>query len=469
MILLVQQFAVGELVGGTAVIPVLFFVALPIFSSLLKPNPDPAPKLVFDAKTAFAWFRACWGFFLALGGVAAIAKHEYLFGLPLMLMGLIFISPLDRILFREYKSIIPALSVRPRYDAVKVATACWWVLASVLFIIGDSDYMSKEYGEGTAFLCIGFAMMFVNPAAAMYKNWDPSKAQKWSDIKKDMANWSKEYDEKQAQKAAERKAKAAAARQEKEEAARAAKERAAKERDEKARVTPTPAPSSSVTPAKTSPPAPTSSAPSPAATTLPSSEAPSPIPLSPRDASQPPSVFPPPSPVATPPAAEPPNEYLLLIRKGESSTLEFKSTLRVDLKTQKPEKFIQHSVLKTLAAFLNSHGGTLVIGVEDNKNILGLTADFNSFSKGDKLDEFQKYLDTLLGNAIGNRFHRILDVEFPEVEGKTICVIRVKTTAGDPVYIKNEAGQELFYIRRLASTIDLQPSEAIKYIREHWP
>lgn len=106
-------------------------------------------------------------------------------------------------LFREYKSIIPALSVRPRYDAVKVATASWWVLATLLFIIGDADYMSKEYGEGTAFLSVGFAMMFVNPAAAMYKNWDPSKTPKWSDLKADLARI-KEEEKKKAEAAAAR-------------------------------------------------------------------------------------------------------------------------------------------------------------------------------------------------------------------------------------------------------------------------
>lgn len=71
-----------------------------------------------------------------------------------------------------------------------------------------------------------------------------------------------------------------------------------------------------------------------------------------------------------------------LIQRGESIVLEFKSTLRVDIKTSKPEKFIEHSVIKTLGAFLNSEGGTLLIGVEDNKNILGLELDFNSFLKG---------------------------------------------------------------------------------------
>lgn len=157
-----------------------------------------------------------------------------------------------------------------------------------------------------------------------------------------------------------------------------------------------------------------------------------------------------------------------LIQKGESSSLEFKSTLRVDVKTNKTEKFIEHSVIKTLAAFLNSEGGTLLIGVEDNKNILGLEPDFNSFSKGDKLDEFQKHFDNLISKTLGNRFQRYLKVGFPEIDGKTICSVTIKEKSEEPVYITNDAGQETFYIRRQASTIDLKPSETVKYIKEHW-
>jgi hypothetical protein len=157
-----------------------------------------------------------------------------------------------------------------------------------------------------------------------------------------------------------------------------------------------------------------------------------------------------------------------LIAKGESPFVEFKSTLRIDLKTNKPEKFIEHSVIKTLAAFLNSDGGTLIIGVEDNKNILGLDIDFNSFSKDDKLDEFQKHFDNLISKTLGNRFHHYLKIEFPEIQDKTVCVITINQKSKEPVYVVNDSGQETFYIRRTASTIDLKPSEQMKYIKEHW-
>ena len=75
----------------------------------------------------------------------------------------------------------------------------------------------------------------------------------------------------------------------------------------------------------------------------------------------------------------------------------------------KAEKFIEHSVLKTLAAYLNSDGGILIIGVEDNKNILGIEIDLDSFNKPNKLDEFKKHFDNLISKTFGNNFYHYLD------------------------------------------------------------
>ena len=56
-----------------------------------------------------------------------------------------------------------------------------------------------------------------------------------------------------------------------------------------------------------------------------------------------------------------------LIKRGESKTLEFKSTLRWSLKEDRQDdKGVTHAVLKTIAAFLNTEGGDLLIGVADD-------------------------------------------------------------------------------------------------------
>ena len=62
-----------------------------------------------------------------------------------------------------------------------------------------------------------------------------------------------------------------------------------------------------------------------------------------------------------------------LIKRGESKTLEFKATLRWNLReNRKDDKAITHAVLKTIAAFLNTAGGDLLIGVADDGTVTGI-------------------------------------------------------------------------------------------------
>ena len=56
-------------------------------------------------------------------------------------------------------------------------------------------------------------------------------------------------------------------------------------------------------------------------------------------------------------------------------------------------------MLKTVAAFLNSQGGTLVIGVEDDGTISGLHYDLDLLD-GSR-DRFEQLLTQLVSNSIG--------------------------------------------------------------------
>ena len=61
-----------------------------------------------------------------------------------------------------------------------------------------------------------------------------------------------------------------------------------------------------------------------------------------------------------------------LIADGESEHLEFKSSLRMNLNTQTTDRRVELGALKTLAAFMNSGGGTLVVGVSDDGRPVGV-------------------------------------------------------------------------------------------------
>lgn len=167
-----------------------------------------------------------------------------------------------------------------------------------------------------------------------------------------------------------------------------------------------------------------------------------------------------------------PNENILeIINKGESKSIEFKSTLRFCLKTNKPEKIIEFSTIKNIAAFLNTNGGKLFIGVDDNGNILGIeNTDFTTFKEENKTDEFLKHLDNLISKYFGNGYTRNFEVKFIKIENKTVAVLDISPNNQGPTIIKNyeKNNQDIFYVRRNASAIALNMNEFYIYSKDRW-
>ncbi len=154
-----------------------------------------------------------------------------------------------------------------------------------------------------------------------------------------------------------------------------------------------------------------------------------------------------------------------LIKQGKNATLEFQSSLQWDVKQNKVNKNLRFAVLKTIAAFLNSEGGTLLIGVADDGAILGLSGDL-SLVKEQMLDEFEQTLRKLINSRISAAFSRLIKVRFEKIEGKEICVVEVTRAAG-PVFMRGQRAME-FNIRYGSSTRALNSSERHLYIRTHW-
>jgi type I restriction enzyme R subunit len=93
-----------------------------------------------------------------------------------------------------------------------------------------------------------------------------------------------------------------------------------------------------------------------------------------------------------------------LLARGEDGHLEYKSTFRWDLKQSVVSKVIETTVLKTVAAFLNSReGGTLLVGASDDGSVLGLEADYITIRKHgkDDADLFQLALTQAVLNSDG--------------------------------------------------------------------
>lgn len=169
--------------------------------------------------------------------------------------------------------------------------------------------------------------------------------------------------------------------------------------------------------------------------------------------------------------SEEPHTLKTLIAEGESKKVEFKSSLRYCLKTLKPEKYVEYNTIKNICAFLNSEGGKLIIGLSDNKEILGLeTLDFLTFKESDKNDAWLKHFDNLLSKYFGNGISNLIMISFETIENKTLACIDVLPNRISPTFIKNpeKENNEDFYVRRNASAIYLTMNEFYQYSKERW-
>jgi len=163
---------------------------------------------------------------------------------------------------------------------------------------------------------------------------------------------------------------------------------------------------------------------------------------------------------------EPANEEVQeFVAGGESDRVEFKSTLRYDLRAKSVNKKLEYVIAKTIAAFLNSDGGDLFIGIDDEQNALGLTDDIETLSKK-SIDGFELHLVEIIKKYIGGGFSTHIKVTFPVYDDIKICRIRIAKSS-KPVFIKFE-GNEDFFIRSGCSSQPLGREEQSAYEKEHW-
>ncbi|KAA3616033.1 MAG: DUF262 domain-containing protein [Calditrichaeota bacterium] len=163
---------------------------------------------------------------------------------------------------------------------------------------------------------------------------------------------------------------------------------------------------------------------------------------------------------------EPANEEIEeLILGGEGELVEFKSTLRYDLRQKLVNKTLEYVVAKTISAFLNSNGGNLFLGVDDNQNALGLSDDIRTLKKQD-IDGFELQLIEVIKKYIGKEFSSHIKITFPEYDKKNICRISISQSSR-PVFVSFE-GKEDFFVRSGCSSQPLSREEQSAYAKEHW-
>lgn len=132
------------------------------------------------------------------------------------------------------------------------------------------------------------------------------------------------------------------------------------------------------------------------------------------------------------------------------------------------DKILIHSCLKTVCAFVNTNGGTLIIGVKDDQEIFGLEQNYNSFKKNQNRDEFAKFFDGKVSEYFGNSFSStFLEKEFVKFPKGDLLIVNVKPSSEEVHILRNEIGEkeESIYVRNLASSEKLKGKELAKFIK----
>lgn len=149
---------------------------------------------------------------------------------------------------------------------------------------------------------------------------------------------------------------------------------------------------------------------------------------------------------------------LALLAGGESDRLEFKSTLRHNLSSGKHGKEIELAALKTVAAFLNTDGGTLAVGVDDQGQVLGLTSD--GFEDADHL---LRHFSALLAQHIGVEHQPHVRFTVRVLDGRQLLLVKCGK-AVEPV-ILHTGKEEEFYVRMGPTSRKLALSQVMRRLR----
>jgi len=157
-----------------------------------------------------------------------------------------------------------------------------------------------------------------------------------------------------------------------------------------------------------------------------------------------------------------------LIEGGESAVVEFKSTARFNLHSNGPDEAITWAVIKTIAAFINTDGGTLLIGVDDRGDPVGIEPDYPCVKGADR-DGWELWITTAVKNALGSVAATGLPVSYCTIEGWTIARIDVRRGTQPTFASRKGKAREIFFARLNNATEELSGSALLEYRQKHWP
>ena len=159
---------------------------------------------------------------------------------------------------------------------------------------------------------------------------------------------------------------------------------------------------------------------------------------------------------------------LLLVHVSSSPWIQQLQFLKKDIISklnQALNKELEFEIVKATSAFLNTNGGRLFIGIDDDGNTLGLSSDYKTIGKKNK-DGFQLHLINVLTKYLTKDYFKFIKISVIDYHGEEVCVLQI-SKSDLPAFVKKD-GKDRFFIRVAASSQSLSVQETVNYIRNHW-
>lgn len=151
-----------------------------------------------------------------------------------------------------------------------------------------------------------------------------------------------------------------------------------------------------------------------------------------------------------------------IIADGENEKIEFKSSIRYDYFRKTTNRELELVIAKTIVGFMNAKGGKLILGVDDDGNILGLEKDFKTLKHKNK-DGYERALFGIISTQLGHEACFSNHISFYVINEKDICVIDIEPSK-EPVYV-NDGTSTTFYVRTGNATYPLTVKETVDYLK----
>ncbi|MDZ8171619.1 ATP-binding protein [Microbacterium xanthum] len=157
-----------------------------------------------------------------------------------------------------------------------------------------------------------------------------------------------------------------------------------------------------------------------------------------------------------------------VLSAGETDRVEFKETARWNVREDKKDARMELAIAKTVAAFLNSSGGVLLIGANDDGQVIGLHRDLATLRTPDH-DRFELWLRDLLSTLLGRNAAALPRIQFHGSGGDAVCAVSCPASP-KPVFLvrAKDGGSTDLWVRVGNSTRSLGVDEAVQYVAEHW-